>query len=38
MAKEADQNRYRNSTATVVGGKGELGSRVVKGLKELGFG
>lgn len=36
MVLESEQ--YQNRIATVVGGRGQLGSRVVKGFRDLGFG
>src|SRR3989344_4733609 len=35
---QIDQEQYQNRVATVVGGKGQLGSRIVKGFRNLGFG
>lgn len=37
MVQETTQNQYTDKTATVVGGKGELGRKIVSGLNEMGF-
>lgn len=34
---QVEIERYQNRTATVVGGRGQLGSKIVKGYEELGF-